>query len=260
MTDLETLLVGRAGGVVTVTLNRPEKKNAINGQMWDELLAVLAQIAHNPSDRAVVVTGAGGDFCSGADLSTVLARTDRTGLDLMRQVGDVAAALHGLPKPTLAKVRGVAVGAGWNLALACDLVIAAPTARFSQIFSRRGLAVDGGGSWLLPRLIGLQKAKELVFLAEMLSAAEVAELRLVNRVVPDDELDGFVDDWAARLAGGPTVALSLSKSLLNESFESSFGQAVEGEARSQQITFATHDVRVAMEAFATRSTPDFTGR
>ena len=136
----------------------------------------------------------------------------------------------------------------------------ADTARFSQIFARRALAVDAGGSWLLPRIVGLQKAKELVFLPDILGAAEVAALGLANRIVADEELDALVDAWAQRLAGGPTVALSLSKSLLNESFNASFDQAVEGEARSQHINFGTEDARAAMKAFLTKTEPEFRGR
>ena len=129
----------------------------------------------------------------------------------MRALADLALRLHRLPKPTIAKVGGVAAGAGMSMALGCDLVVASESARFSQIFAKRGLSVDFGASWLLPRLIGLHKAKELAFFADILSAAEAEAFGLVNRVVPDDELDAFVDDWARRLADGPTLALSMTK-------------------------------------------------
>ena len=126
----------------------------------------------------------------------------------MRHVGDVALALHRLPIPTIAKVRGVAVGAGCNMAIGCDLVVASENARFSEIFARRGLSIDFGGSWVLPRIVGMHRAKELALFADIIDAAEAERIGLVNRVLPDAEIDGFVDDWAARLAAGPPIALA----------------------------------------------------
>lgn len=255
----ETLDVDRTGGVVTVTLDRAERKNAISGRMFDELLALFREVHDRDEDRVLVVTGAGGDFCSGADLAAPAAPESHP-LERMRRIGDVALALHRLGKPTIAKVRGVAVGAGWNLALGCDLVAAAEDARFSQIFARRGLSIDFGGSWLLPRLVGLHRAKELALLAEIISAEQARELGLVNRVVPDGELDALVDDWAQRLADGPPVALSLTKRLLNAGGEASMAQAVEDEARSQVTNFATEDTGEAFAAFLEKRDPVFTGR
>ena len=158
----------------------------------------------------MVLTGAGGAFCSGADLSPEGGDRPHP-LAWMRHIADVALELHRLPKPTIAKVGGVAAGAGLNLALGCDLIVASDDARFSEIFTRRGLSIDGGGSWLLPRLVGLHKAKELAFFAEVIDAKEASELGLVNRVVAAAELDGTVDAWARRLADGPPLALSMTK-------------------------------------------------
>ncbi len=261
MAALETIIVERDEGLVTVTLNRPAKKNAINSRMWDELLATFAEVADRPGDRAMVLTGAGDAFCSGADLTEGGTGAEGVAqLTSMRHVGDVALELHRIPKPTIAKVNGVAAGAGCNLALGCDLVVASEGARFSQIFARRGLAVDFGGSWLLPRLVGLHKAKELALLADMISAREAADIGLVNRVVPAGELDEAVAAWAARLAQGPTVALSLTKTMLDHSFATSLDQALEDEARSQHVTFSTQDVVEAMKAFVEKREPKFTGR
>ena len=192
--------MSRAGGIVTITLRRPERKNAINGQMWNEFLAELQAIAASPTDRVVVITGAGGDFCSGADV-TGMAGGDPSAVPVhqlaaMRHVGDICLALNRLPQPTIAKVRGVAVGAGANLALVCDLVVAGDTARFSEIFARRGLSIDFGGSWILPRVVGMHRAKELALLADIIDAEEANDFGLVNRVLPDADLDAFVDDWA----------------------------------------------------------------
>ena len=259
----ETLTVERAAGVATVTLNRPERKNAANGTMFRELLAVLDDAATDRAVRCLVLTGAGGAFCSGADLSDPTDVAGRPGdpyLLQMRALADVALRLHRFPKPAIAKVGGVAAGAGMSMAIGCDLVVASASARFSQIFAKRGLSVDFGASWLLPRLIGLHRAKELAFFADILSADEAAGFGLVNRVVPDAELDGFVDDWARRLAEGPTLALSLTKTLLNNSLAVSMDQALEDEARAQSVNFATRDTREALTAFVERRAPTFEGR
>jgi enoyl-CoA hydratase/carnithine racemase len=256
---METLLVERADNIVTVTMNRPEKKNAANGPMWRELLDTFEEIADLPEDRVMVLTGAGGAFCSGADL-TSLTDDGRHPLVKMRHISDAALALHRIPKPTIAKVGGVAAGAGCNLALGCDLVVASDDARFSEIFAKRGLSLDFGGSWLLPRLIGLHKAKELAFFADVISAKEAAEFGIVNRVVEATELDRFVDDWAHRLVAGPPLALSMTKTMLNTSFAVSMDQALEDEARCQTVNFATADVNEAMEAFVQKREARFEGR
>ncbi|CAN5602374.1 enoyl-CoA hydratase [soil metagenome] len=256
---METLQVARDDGVVTLTLDRPEKRNAINAAMWRELLAVFDEVAATPSDRVLVVTGAGGAFCSGADLSGA-SDDGLHQLERMRTIGDVALRLHRLPKPTIAKVGGVAAGAGCNLALGCDLIVASDEARFSEIFARRGLSIDFGGSWLLPRLVGMHKAKELAFLAEVISAKEAADLGLVNRLVPAGELDAVVDDWARRLADGPPLALSMTKTMLNNAFAVSMDQALEDEGRCQTVNFGTADTAEAVAAFLQKREPKFQGR
>ncbi|HEX7166986.1 MAG TPA: enoyl-CoA hydratase [Acidimicrobiales bacterium] len=259
MSELETVLVDRADGVVTLTLNRPEKKNAANRVMWAELRAVFEEVAGSADDRVLVITGAGGAFCSGADLSDP-SELAENGLARMRRIGATALALHRLPKPTIAKVGGVAAGAGCNMALGCDLVIASEDARFSEIFSQRGLSLDFGGSWLLPRLIGLHKAKELAFFADVISAAEAERFGVVNRVVPAGELDKVVDEWAGRLAAGPPLALSMTKTMLNNSMMVSMDQALEDEARAQTVNFGTQDFQEAVAAFLQKRPPTFQGR
>ena len=163
-----TVMLTRDGAVATVTLNRPERKNALDEPTWAALHDAVREVGHDPAVRVLVITGAGGAFCAGADLSGDNA--GRHPLERMRRIGEIALSLHELAKPTIAKVHGVAVGAGWNLALGCDLVVASPEARFSQIFARRGLSLDFGGSWLLPKLVGMQQAKRLALLAEMIDA------------------------------------------------------------------------------------------
>ncbi|OGL18264.1 MAG: enoyl-CoA hydratase [Candidatus Rokubacteria bacterium RIFCSPLOWO2_12_FULL_71_19] len=257
---METLLLDRTpNGVVTLTLNRPEKKNAINGPMWNELLAVFREVAASPTDRVLVIGGAGDAFCSGADLS---AGPPVQGdlLTFMRHVAEVALALHHIPKPVIAKVNGVAAGGGCNLALGCDLIVASETARFSEIFSRRGLSVDVGGTWLLPRLIGMHRAKELAFFADVISAQEAAGMGLVNRVVPAAELDAFVRGWADRLAAGPPIALSMTKRLLTNAFSVTLDEALEHEAMAQSVNLATEDTGEAIKAFLEKREPRFKGR
>ena len=251
--------MSRADGVVTVTLDRPARKNAVNDVMWRELLDVFTEVAQSTDDRVLVVTGAGGAFCSGADLSGEAA-SDRHQLDVMRGIGDVALRLHRLAKPTIAKVGGVAAGAGLNLALGCDLIVASDEARFSEIFARRGLSLDFGGTWLLPRLVGLHKAKELAFFADVISAKEAEEIGIVNRVVPAGDLDAVVDEWALRLAAGPPIALSMTKTMLNNAFAVSMDQALEEEARCQTVNFGTADTAEAMAAFLQKREPRFTGK
>ncbi len=260
--ELETLVVERADGVVTVTLNRPQRKNAANGAMWRELQATLDEVAAVREDRVLVLTGAGDAFCSGADLgdpSDVAGRPGDPHLLQMRSLADVALRLHRLPKPTIAKVGGIAAGAGMSMALGCDLVVASDRARFSQIFSKRGLSVDFGASWLLPRLVGLHRAKELAFFADIIDAATAQSIGVVNRVVPADELDAVVAEWAARLAAGPPLALSMTKALLNQSASVSMEQALEAEAQAQAVNFASQDTREAMIAFVEKRDPVFGG-
>lgn len=260
---MDTLIVKREEGVVTVTMNRPERKNAANRAMLRELRETFEQIERSPADRVLVLTGSGGSFCSGADLGDPdgpATDASQAPLQRMRRLGDVGLALHRVTKPAIAKVDGVAVGAGLSLALGCDLVVASDRARLSMIFSRRGLSVDNGASWLLPRVVGMAKAKEIALFGDMLDARQALELGLVNRVLPVDELDAFVDDWARRLAAGPPLALSMTKTLLNHAHSFSMEEAVEEEARAQAVNFASEDTAEAIGAFIDKREPRFKGR
>jgi enoyl-CoA hydratase/carnithine racemase len=252
------LLIRDRDGVRTFVLNRPQRKNAIDPPLWIALRDALVEVGRGSGVRAVVLTGAGGAFCSGADIATPPGGVHP--LEKARWLTDVALALHELPVPTIAKVTGVAVGAGWNLALGCDLVVATPESTFSQIFARRGLSVDCGGSWLLPKLVGLQQAKRLALLAETVDAEEAKSLGLVTWVVPAAEIDTFVDGLTDRLVAGPGVALAQTKALLNENANLSLREALANEARAQAVNFGTVDAREAYVAFAEKRTPHFTGR
>ncbi len=257
---MDELRVDRAdNGVVTLTLDRPRLKNAISEPMWEELRRIFQEVAQRDSDRVLVITGAGGAFCAGAQLGEGML-AGRHPLGAMHPVNAAALALHDLPKPAIAKVAGDAVGAGMNLALGCDLVVAGRSARFSQIFSRRALSVDFGGTWLLPRLVGLHKAKELALLGDILGADEALRIGVVNRVVADDELDAFVAEWADRLAAGPPLALQLTKRMLSSAFSLSLHEALQWEAAAQSVNLASRDTREGVQAFVEKRAPVFQGR
>ena len=258
---METIEVNRSSGIVTVTLNRPAKKNAANGQMWDELLETFRDIGAGGQDRVMILTGAGGEFCAGADLTGGgTGMPGRHQLAQMRHVGDVALTLHRLPIPTIAKVRGVAVGAGCNMALGCDLVVASENARFSEIFAKRGLSLDFGGSWLLPRIVGMHRAMELALFADIIDAAEAERIGLVNRVVPDAAIDEVVTAWATRLAAGPPIALAMTKRMLHNSLQVTLEAALDDEGVCQTVNLTTSDTAEAMKAFVEKREPRFEGR
>ena len=255
--DVPLLLIEDRDGVRTLTLNRPHRKNAIDVRLWRELADALRAVAREDAVRAVVITGVGGAFCSGSDIGAV---DDVHPRYKLQRLSDVALALHELAVPTVAKVTGLAVGAGWNLALGCDLVVATPESTFCQIFAKRGLSVDLGGSWLLPKLVGLQQAKRLVLLGDTIDAAEGHALGLVTWVRAAHEIDAFVDELTGRLAAGPPFALAQSKALLNDGANGTLQQALANEARAQAGNFGTADSGEAFAAFAGKREPEFTGR
>jgi 2-(1,2-epoxy-1,2-dihydrophenyl)acetyl-CoA isomerase len=253
--------VERADGVVTITLDNPTKKNAISRQAWEDLRDICREIqARTREDRCVVLTGAEGNFSSGQDLWASSDGEPPHQLTAMREINAGVQAVHDLPQPTIAKVRGVAVGVAANLALGCDLVLAAEGSRFSEIFAKRGLSLDGGGSWILPRLIGLHRAKELAFFGDFVDAEDALAMGLVNRVLPDSELDKVCDEWAARLAAAPPIALAQTKRMLDRAFEQSFEQALDDEGRAQTVNIATRDTAEAIRAFAEKREPRYEGR
>ena len=265
---MDGLRVERDDGVVTLTIDRPGRKNAITGDMWRGLVEIFDDLATRRDDRVLVITGAGDAFCSGADLTPDAgAGTDApdapTGpgasVASMRMVGRAALRLHELPLPTIAAVNGVAAGAGCNLALGCDLIVASDRARFTEIFAKRGLALDFGGSWLLPRLVGLHRAKELAFLAEIIDATEAERIGLVNRVVPHDRLDAEVGALAARLAAMPPLQLAVIKRQLNDGLHHTMAEAIEFEDVAQALMFTSRDTAEAMLAFVEKREPRFTG-
>ncbi|MGR6520268.1 enoyl-CoA hydratase/isomerase family protein (plasmid) [Rhodococcus erythropolis] len=259
MNTTDAVLFETIDGVTTITLNRPERKNAIDTAMWSTLSEILQEIRNDSSTRVVVLQGAGNAFCAGADVAK--SKHQEHPIPRLRRIGDVALALFELPVPVIAKVDGVAAGAGANLALACDLVVASSRARFNQIFVKRGLSIDFGGSWLLPRIVGLQQAKRLALLAETIDVDEAYRLGLVTWIRQPEDLEGFVAELAGRLASLPPIALAQTKSLLNEGVGIDMPAAIRNEAAAQAVNFATEDAPAAFKAFLDRSDPPiYTGR
>ncbi|HEY8526721.1 MAG TPA: enoyl-CoA hydratase-related protein [Acidimicrobiales bacterium] len=268
---LESQLVARQeGGVLWLTLDRPEAGNALTPDQRNRLIDLLADASERVEVRAVVLTATGRHFCTGADLRASQAEPERPEGVPERVVGDVQrmlrqgaqrlmAAVLDCEKPVIAAVNGTAAGIGAHLAFACDLVLAAEGARFIEVFPRRGLVPDGGGAYLLPRLIGLQKAKELMFFGDDVSATEAERIGLVNRVVPADELASTAAEWAGRLATGPTRAIGLMKGLLNRSLESDRATAFRDEAIAQELNMTTRDANEGVAAFVERRDPTYLG-
>ncbi|KOV66423.1 enoyl-CoA hydratase/isomerase family protein [Streptomyces sp. MMG1121] len=261
MSELE---VERSEQVARLTLNRPEALNALTPALRDRLIDVLAEASADPEVRAVVLTGTGRGFCAGADLRGGPGGGDRVAGDVARvlRVGAqrLICAVLDCEKPVIAAVNGTAAGLGAHLALACDLVLAAESARFIEVFVRRGLVPDAGGAHLLPRLLGPHRAKELMFFGDALPAPDALRLGLVNRVVPDEELAKTAREWAARLATGPTRALALTKHLVNTSLDADRATAFAAEAWAQEINMTTEDAQEGLRAFLERRSPEFRGR
>jgi len=263
----EPLLFRVENGVGWIVLNRPEARNAMNAEMRQLYLDALARSAEDAAIRAVVLTGTGKGFCTGADLSGSRAATGAAAppqpgatRDAMRPSQRVIRALWELEKPIVAGVNGVAAGLGAHLAYACDLVVAADDARFIEVFVRRGIALDAGGGFLLPRHVGLHKAKELVFFGDELSAADAERLGLVNKVVPAAELEAVCRAWGERLAQGPTFALGLSKRLLNRSLQADLDTLFAEEAFTQALVAQSEDMREGIRSFMEKRPPTFKGR
>jgi 2-(1,2-epoxy-1,2-dihydrophenyl)acetyl-CoA isomerase len=258
--------------VAWITLNRPEVRNAITPDQRNRVIDLLEEDSASLDVRAVVLTATGKGFCTGADLrggsrrpaparpagapDRVMGEAARV---IRRGAQRLIASVLDCEKPVIAAVNGTAAGIGAHLAFACDLVVAAEDARFIEVFVRRGISPDGGGAYLLPRLIGLQKAKELIFFGDDLSATDAKDLGLVNRVVPLDHLEQAAAELAARLATGPTKALGMAKWLLNRSFDSDRQTAFDDEAWAQELITGTVDCAEGLRSFAERRPPEFKG-
>lgn len=256
-------------GVAWITLNRPDAANALPPTSRDRLIELLESASADRGVRAVVLAANGKHFCSGADLSAPagrdgeqppppgpgdIARTLRLGSQRL------VAAVQDCEKPVIAELHGAAAGIGAHIVLACDFIVAAQTSRIIEVFARRALVPDGGGAYLLPRLVGPIKAKQLMMLADDLSAADADALGLLHAVVPDDELRAATTALAQRLAAGPTRSLALTKWLVNRSLESSREQSFADEGLAQELNMATEDAQEGLRSFGERRPPVYTGR
>ena len=249
------------GSARWLILDRVDRKNAVPPEGWDDLAAAFADF-ESSDQRVLVIAGAGGAFCSGADLDPT-ARTE-TGVVANRRrmlrVGEAAMALHRLTKPTIALVDGIAAGAGMNLALGCDLVIATTRARFSEIFVQRGLTIDFGGSWLLPRIVGLQRAKELSLTGRIIDAREAFSIGLVLEVIETAAVEQRMEELTAALSTGAPVAQMFTKQNLNHSLQFDFAQALASEGQAQSICLQSEDAVEGLNSFLEKRPPRFQGR
>jgi len=257
-----TLIVERAGAIATITLNRPGARNALDLAMRQEMLAALDEVEADETLRVLVLTGSGEHFCAGGDVKTMRERrqTSAEGRVRVQALNKMVQRLVDFPRPTIAMVDGYAVGAGTNLALCCDLVIASDRAKFGELFNKIGLAPDGGGTWFLPRLVGLARAKELIFTGDVFDAAEAARMGLVNRVVPAAELRAVTRALAEKIAAGPPAVQRMAKHMLNRAATSDLPAALDLEAYSQGLAIAGDDHQEGLAAFFDKRAPKFTGR
>lgn len=250
-------------GIATITLNRPESLNSLNEELSLATQEALAQAAGDPAVRCVVLTGAGRGFCSGADLAGLDVEPGEpipVGNILRRRYHPIVTAIVSMEKPVIASVNGIAAGAGASLACACDFRIAADTARFFQAFVKIGLVPDSGGTYFLPRLVGMAKALELAMLGDIIDAAEAARIGLVTKVVPAAQLAAETRAFAERLATGPTRAYGLTKRALHFGAVADLHSALELEAEVQEHAVRTHDSVEGVTAFLQKRPPDFQGR
>ena len=266
----EGIRVDQRGAVLWLTIDRPRTGNALTPDDRVRLAELLSAAEEDVTVRSIVLTATGDAFCTGADLRSSAGPPPRPADAPERIVGDVARNLRknaqrlittllDLEKPVVAAVNGTAAGLGFHLALACDLVVASENARFIEVFVRRGLVSDTGGAYMLPSLVGIQRAKELMFLGDEVSAADAQAMGLVNRVVPPDRLRDEAGALAERLAAGPTRAIALMKWLANRSLDSDRQSMFDSEAYAQDLNMTTHDGQEGVQSFIERRKPQYRG-
>ena len=262
-TTSDTVLLDISEHIATLTLNRPDKLNALSREMTEALILIIERLAEDGDVRCVVVTGARRGFCAGGDVAGMASGETLLGGDpvaRLRRGEETSRLLHEMPKPTIAMVNGAAAGAGLSIALACDIRIAGESARFGTAFVRVGFSGDYGGTWMLQRLVGPGKARELYFTGDLIDAREAERIGLVNRVVPDDQLASETRALAERIAKGPPIALAHMKQNMNLGLVSDFSTLLDAEAEGMIMTGATEDHRGAAKAFLKKRPPTFHGR
>lgn len=260
---MDQVLVERRDRVALLTLNRPDRLNAISGPMLAALSAALLEADADPDVRCIVVTGAGRGFCAGLDLVDM---TSGDGLEIGGRAGELAlrdappTVLHNLDTPTICALNGGAAGYGMDLALGCDIRIAAESSKLAPAFVKRGVLPESGGTWLLPRIVGYAKAAELAFVGDTLDSAECLELGLVNRVVPDDQLEKEALEMAGKIAANAPLAVRATKRMFRMAEREAFDDHVHHVFLQLLPLFATRDFKEGMASFLERRPPDFTGR
>lgn len=261
MSDYKFLLFRKESGVATISLNRPDVYNALNDEITYELQDAFKVVTRDDSIRVVVLTGEGKAFCSGQDLKAGAAEAKRSFMESLRKrYNPIIRAMRNIPKPVVCRLNGVAAGAGCSLALACDVIIASEEATLIEVFINIGLVPDSGSSYFLPRLIGMARAFELCSRGTRIKAREAAEIGLVNKVVPADQLDAAVKEYLDYYASAPTKAIGLIKKMLNKSASSSLEEMLEYEAYAQEIAGSSDDYKEGVKAFLEKRKPLFTGK
>ena len=245
--------------VAVITLDRPDKMNALTVEMREALGSHFETAGRDPAVRAVLLRAAGKAFCASGDVSKMGDFTAASGQRLLKLAQRMVRNLANIEKPVVAAVRGATAGIGWSMALACDAVIASETARFTQVFRHVGLVPDGGAIYFLTQHLGLQRAKELVYSGRRIDAREALGLGLVNRVLPDGELDAAAFDYARELASGPTFALGVAKKMFKLMYQPDLETLLDAEAWAQGMTLLTDDHKEGVQAFFEKRKPTFRG-
>ncbi|MDH5475340.1 MAG: enoyl-CoA hydratase-related protein [Cyclobacteriaceae bacterium] len=247
--------------IATVAINRPEVYNAVNNGVTYELQNAFEKIAQDEDVRVIVFTGVGKAFCAGQDLKAVMGdEKDSFENILKKRYNPLIKQMRELPKPIVARVNGVAAGAGCSLALACDIIVADEAAVFSEVFINIGLVLDSGSSYFLPRLVGSKKAFEFASMANKIKGKEAAEMGIVNMAVPTEELDKAVSHYTEYYAKAPTLAIGLMKQMLNKSGNASLDEMLALETINQEISGSSHDYEEGVNAFLEKRKPEFKGK
>jgi enoyl-CoA hydratase/carnithine racemase len=264
MTDTDKVLTATDGSIATITINRPERLNALDTYTLAGLDEAFARASADRAVRAIILTGAGRAFSAGADVKEWASGEgggdDRPADDWVTLAHRLVSRVYRLPKPVIAAVNGVAVGGGFDLALACDFRIGADTSRFGAVYVNIGFAPDAGGTFLLPRIVGMTAAKDLIYTGRIIDAAEASDLGVVSSVVPGAELLTKARELAARLASGPSVAIGLAKENIQEHWNSTIESALRSEGRAGRICGATADHEEGLKAANEKRVPQFIGR
>jgi 2-(1,2-epoxy-1,2-dihydrophenyl)acetyl-CoA isomerase len=257
----ENILIEKKENVSIIKLNLPQKMNALEKKLRTDLKSALTEFRNDDESRSAILTGQGKAFSAGGSLEELKDGMNAVnGVSLMRDYGEIITMITSMEKPIIAAVNGIAIGAGLSLALACDIIISSSSAVFASVFSKVGLVPDMGALYFLPRVVGMHRAKELIFTSKMIKADEALQMGIVNQVVSPDELGDRAYDFALKLADGPTAAFGLGKNILSRSLESNLQDILQYETYAQSICFESQDHKEGVQAFYEKRTPLFTGK